>query len=121
VVASADGSDQKVIVPFGGVRTHPGGEISWSPKDELIAFGTQDGKLSVIRADGADVQTIDLQSRGFAYGPTWSPDGQWLLVTVYSDATDRDDLFLVALEGSEMVQLTDTPEVEAYTDWGAAR
>jgi Tol biopolymer transport system component len=41
VVASADGSDQKVIVPLGGVRTHPGGEISWSPTDDLIAFGTR--------------------------------------------------------------------------------
>jgi hypothetical protein len=117
VVASADGSKEKVIVPFGGVRTHPGGEIAWSPTDDLIAFGTQDGKLAVIGADGTGSRTIDLPTPGFVYGPAWSPDGKWLLVTVVQ-ATRQHDLFVVAPDGSSMVQVTDTPEVEAYTDWG---
>jgi Tol biopolymer transport system component len=119
-VASADGSKEKVIVPLGGVRTHPGGEIAWSPTDDLIAFGTQDGKLSVVRADGSGLRTIDLPMPGFAYGPAWSPDGKWLLVTFVPQATGMDDLFVVAADGSSMVQVTDTPEVEAYTDWGVA-
>ena len=119
-VASADGSHEKVIVPFGGVRTHPGGEIAWSPTDDQIAFGTQDGKLSVIRADGTGSRTIDLPKPGFVYGPAWSPDGKWLLVTVVPQATGQHDLFVVAPDGSSMVQLTDTPAVEAYTDWGVA-
>ena len=63
-VASADGSNLKVIVPMGGVRTHPGGEIAWSPTDDLIAFGTQDGKLSTIRADGTGLRTIDSPEAG---------------------------------------------------------
>ena len=119
-VASADGSGIKVIVPFGGVRTHPGGEIAWSPIDDLIAFGTQDGKLSVIRADGTGRRTIDLPTPGFVYGPAWSPDGNWLLVTVEPEATGRADLYVVAPDGSTMRQVTDTSEVEAYTDWAVA-
>jgi Tol biopolymer transport system component len=119
-VAAADGSKEKVIVAFGGVRTHPGGEIAWSPTDDLIAFGTQDGKLSVISPDGTGLRTIDLPVPGFAYGPTWSPDGKWLLVTVIPQATGQHDLFMVAPDGSSMVQLTDTAAVEAYTDWGIA-
>ena len=120
VVASADGSDAKVIVPFGGVRTHPGGEIAWSPTDDLIAFGTQDGKLSLIAADGTGLRTVDLPQPGFVYGPTWSPDGKWILVTTNSPATGQDDLFVVSPDGSAMSQLTDTAEVEAYSDWGIA-
>jgi len=119
-VSSADGSDTHVIVPFGGVRTHPGGEIAWSPTDDLIAFGTQDGKLSLIEADGTGLRTVDLPQPGFVYGPTWSPDGKWILVTVNSPATGRDDLFVVAADGSTMSQVTDTAEVEAYSDWGNA-
>jgi Tol biopolymer transport system component len=120
VVASADGSDAKVIVPFGGVRTHPGGEIAWSPTDDLIAFGTQDGKLSLIAADGTGLRTVDLPQPGFVYGPTWSPDGKWILVTANSPATGQDDLFVVSPDGSTMSQVTDTAEVDAYSDWGVA-
>ena len=119
-VASADGSGAQVIVPFGGVRTHPGGEIAWSPTDDMIAFGTQDGTLSLISADGTGLQTIELPQEGFAYGPTWSPDGKWILVTVISPATDGDDLFVVTPDGSTISQITDTAEVEAYSDWGRA-
>jgi Anaphase-promoting complex subunit 4 WD40 domain len=118
-VAAADGSGSKVIVPFGGVRTHPGGEISWSPKNDLIAFGTQDGKLSVVRPDGSGLR--QLQTPGFAYGPEWSPDGTWLLVTVVATKPSEADLFAVAADGSATVQLTNTPEVEAYTDWATVR
>ena len=117
-VASADGSGSKVIVPFGGVRTHPGGEIAWSPTDDRIAFGTQDGRLSIINADGTGLQVVDLPKRGFVYGPAWSPDGKWLLVTMAPDTTRRDELFVVASDGSSMTQISIGPEVEAYTDWG---
>lgn len=119
-VASAGGSNEQVIVPFGGVRTHPGGEIDWSPTAEEIAFATQDGTLSVINGHGTGLRTIELPTPGFAYGPAWSPDGKWLLVTVVPETTGQDDLFVVAADGSSTVQITDTPEVEAYTDWGPA-
>ncbi len=119
-VASADGSGAKVVVPFGGVRTHPGGEIAWSPTDDVIAFGTQDGKLSTIAADGTVLRTIELPQPGFVYGPTWSPDGKGILVTAISTATGHHDLFIVTPDGSRMSQITDTAEVEAYTDWGNA-
>jgi WD40 repeat protein len=114
VVAASDGTGQEVIVPYGGVRTHPGGEISWSPTDDLIAFGTQDGKLSVIGADGEGLRTLEMP--GHAYGPTWSPDGTWLLVSVARP--HGDDLFVVAADGSTTFRITDTPVVEAFTDWG---
>lgn len=119
-IASADGSGVKVIVPLGGVRTHAGGEIAWSPTDDVIAFGTQDGQLSLVAADGTGLRTVDLPQPGFAYGPTWPPDGKWILVTVALRATGQDDLFVVSPDGSTMRQMTDTAEVEAFTDWGSA-
>jgi Tol biopolymer transport system component len=119
-VASADGSNVKVIVPFGGTRTHPGGEISWSPTDDLIAFGTPEGVLSVIKADGTGLRTITLPVAGMVYGPAWSPDGKWLLVTIAGDPSFRHDLFAVAADGGSLVRLTDNREAEAFTDWAIA-
>ena len=64
--------------------------------------------------------TTDPTCGCFVYGPAWSPDGKWLLVRFVAQATGQHDLFVVALDGSSMMQVTDTPEVEAYTDWGVA-
>jgi hypothetical protein len=33
---------------------------------------------------------------------------------------DHDDLFVVSPDGSTMSQITDTAEVEAFSDWGSA-
>jgi WD40 repeat protein len=119
VVIGVDGSARKAIVPLGGVRTHPGGEISWSPDGSLIAFGTQDGALSVVGTDGSGLRRIPLPPTvdgDFAYGPAWSPDGKWLLVAVGGNGSS--DLYAVALDGSDAIQLTSTSLTEAYTDWG---
>jgi hypothetical protein len=121
VVANADGSGQTEIVAFGGVRTHAGGELSWSPADDVIAFGTQDGALSTIRADGTGLQTISLPVSGFAYGPSWSPDGKWILVTIRSGRTGQTELYAVMPDGSSAVRLTDNALIEAFTDWGPAK
>ena len=121
IVIGVDGSSPKVIVPMGGVRTHPGGEISWSPDGSRIAFGTQDGDLSVVGADGSDLRRIPVPQTangGSAYGPAWSPDGKWLLVAVGGHGVS--DLFAVALDGSDPIRLTSTSLTEAYTDWTSA-
>lgn len=116
-IADADGSNPDTVVPFGGVLTHPGGEISWSPVADRIAFGTPDGRLRVIAADGTGLETIRVPVPGFVFGPTWSPDGAWILVSIATDSAV--DLYAVAVDGSHAVQVTDSSEDEVYTDWTA--
>jgi len=118
-VAKADGSASNVVVPFGDVRTHPGGLISWSPTGNTIAFGSQDGRLSLIGADGTGLREIDLADAGRAYGPTWSPDGNWILATIVSSADGNHDLYAIAPDGSTKIRLTTSAEAEAYADWTA--
>jgi Tol biopolymer transport system component len=116
VVADANGSNPVTVVPFGGVRTHPGGEISWSPVDDSIAFATQEGVLSIVSADGTDLHAIKLPVAGFVLGPAWSPDGAWILVGI--DAGRGLDLYAVSPDGAQAIQLTRTPDGEVFTDWG---
>ena len=117
-VITAPGATPNVIVPLGGVRTHPGGEISWSPTADVIAYATQDGRLATIPVGGGEPTFITLPVPGFVYGPAWSPDGKWLLVAIRSLANAQTDLYVVAPDGSTAIQLTNSPEVEAFTDWG---
>jgi WD40 repeat protein len=119
-VADADGSNVKVIVRFGDVRTHAGGEIAWSPVDDRIAYASQDGVLRIVRSDGSGNVAPPIPAPGFVYGPTWSPDGKWLLISFIPQATGVDNLYVVAPDGSSLRQLTSSPLVEAFTDWGVA-
>jgi hypothetical protein len=116
VIANADGSGAKVIVPLGDVRTHPGGKISWSPVSDEIAFASQSGVLAIVNADGSGRRTLHLPLSGFLYGPAWSPDGKWILATVNTNGSQR--LFAIAADGSRMLRLTKSEDAEAYADWG---
>jgi hypothetical protein len=120
VVADADGSNPTTVVDFGGVRTHPGGEIAWSPSSDLIAFATQDGLLSVIHSNGLGLREITLPVSGFVFGPAWAPDGSSLLVSVNQGSGAQ--LYVVSADGSSAVRVTDPPEGtdDLYTDWGVS-
>ena len=74
---NADGSEQVDISQKIGDDTQP----AWSPNGSAIAF-TNDGRadkikqLYFIAVDGSNIRRVsfDLQE----YGPTWSPDGQYI-------------------------------------------
>jgi Tol biopolymer transport system component len=121
VIIPTAGGKPRVVVPLGGVKTHPGGEISWSPDGRFIAFGTQDGQLSIVAPDGSGLRQLPLPatlSERSAFGPAWSPDGKWLLAAFGSGG--GSDLYAVAADGFQAIQLTSTSLTEAYTDWGPA-
>ena len=72
------------------------------------------------RAAEGDFVEIDLSDAGRAYGPTWSPDGNWILATIVSSADGNQDLYAIAPDGSTKIRLTTSVEAEAYADWAAA-
>lgn len=95
---------------------------SWSPDGSRILFANK-GVLRTVAPDGTDEQVIPIDpGAGFSFlwQPTWSPDGARVLFVMYRTTSDQVDLYTAAADGSDLVQLTDTPRIEGFADWGSA-
>lgn len=64
-------------------------------------------------ADGGNVS--QLTDGGTNLEPAWSPDGR--LIAFASDRTGNRDLFLMANDGTNEVQLTAVPSFDERPDW----
>jgi Tol biopolymer transport system component len=120
---NSDGTSLHEIVPQGGVRSHPGSQLSWSPDGTQIALGSQDGKLFLVHPDGTALTEIPLPAEvgsHRAYGPDWSPDGTRIVFSMYVASTDSSDLYTIAPDGSNLTKMTDALGVEGYADWTGA-
>lgn len=116
-VANADGTDATRITPW---SEDAGGR--WSPDGSSILF-TKDGKLHTIAPDGTGLTPIAVDfGEGLAdpYEPGWSPDGTRIVFSLFLERTGQVDLFTVGADGTDLVQLTDSPEPDEAPDWGPA-
>jgi Tol biopolymer transport system component len=86
-----------------------------SPDGSLVATSSG-GVIEVIDATGSVVSSIAV-SGSFAFGPAWSPDGEWLVFSSTSSGF-MADLFVSRPDGSELYQVTRTSHNEIAGDWG---
>jgi hypothetical protein len=100
---------------------------NWSPDGDWIVFSHNDssrfqGRLYLVHPDGSDRHMIDIDTGGawyYAKEPAWSPDGTRIVFVMYAGSNGGQvDLFTVAPDGSELTQVTDSPEVEYVPSWG---
>jgi len=122
-IANIDGTGLREVVPLGGVRTHPGSALSWSPDGTWIAFGTQDHYLSLVHPDGTGLvrPNIDVGSAPVdgVFGPSWSPDGKWLVIGTGTHGV-VGSLYMVAPDGSHLTQVSGDTTGAAFANWGPA-
>ena len=52
----------------------------------------------------------------FAFEPDWSPDGTRIVFCM--DIHGQEDIYTANADGSNLVQVTNTPEFENGPDWG---
>ncbi len=117
-VVDVDGTNLRRITSWG----FSGSGGSWSPNGQWILFNNLNGNLFVIHPDGTGLAQIPIVTglgRSFAKHPGWSPDGMRIVFTMLSKSTGyQEDIFTARLDGTGLTQVTDTPAIEEFVDWG---
>lgn len=93
---------------------------AWSPDGELIAFdgvpGPDVGRDIYLVTVSEDPEQRRLTTLvGFDCYPSFSPDGQ--LIVYMSEREKNRDLFIMDLEGNDVLQLTDQPGYDYEPNW----
>jgi Tol biopolymer transport system component len=117
----ADGSGAaRPITPRGFATEHGG---SWSANGRRILFSNYGARLFTIHPDGTGLHRIALEDgpgRSYAFQPSWSPSGSRILFSmVWAANHDQEDLFTARADGSDLFQVTDTPDFEMTGFWRA--
>ncbi|MHB8625581.1 MAG: protein kinase domain-containing protein [Aggregatilineales bacterium] len=96
-------------------------QAAWSPDGKRIAFTshrsngqTFSDAVWVMNADGSAVRQVTPNNK-IGFLPVWSPDGTHLLFS--SDTDGNDQLYTIALDGSDLRRLTDPPYFNGDAIW----
>jgi hypothetical protein len=117
-VVGVDGIGLVEITEPGLVSPHDYSRVSWSPSGERLAFAGADGELFTVYSDGSDLVEVELDldvSDWFAYTPTWSPDGSWILFSLW--VPGNTDLYIVRPDGSDLTRITQAGDAEVWASW----
>ncbi len=119
-MANADGSRLRQIVPY-GLASPFEGFAHWSPDGKNRLFGSAHGKLFVVHPNGTGLTQIPIDTgggRSFAFSPGWSPDGTKIVFSLSLRKAGQEDIYTARADGTNLVQVTDTPDFEVFADWG---
>ncbi len=118
---NADGSDQHNLsnAPNRGDYSP-----AWSPDGEWIAFMSDragNNNIWVIQPDGSGLRQVT-DIRGISEYPTWAPDGSQIVFNctfgrMLSTGSGDFEICIVNFDGSELIQLTDTPGSNKFPAW----
>jgi Tol biopolymer transport system component len=119
-VVGAEGTNLREITEPNSVLGYSFG--SWAPDGEWIVFIGADGTLSLVHPDGTEVHKVTLPAEASideALGATWSPDGEWIAFSARAGGGDNPDIYLVRPDGTDLRQVTETPDAEFVDDWAS--
>jgi Tol biopolymer transport system component len=110
-VMNADGTAPRRLT------TGPAGSPAWSPDGATIAYDDHDdGGIWLVRPDGSGVKRLAADSGG----ASWSPDDRKLVFFSWRDfpgQEQRNELYLMAADGSNQVRLTDNEAEDVEPSW----
>lgn len=118
-VEKLDGTGLRQLTPYGLAEPHEIASAQWSPDGQEIISETTQGRLFVVHPDGTGLTMIRLRTgttQYFAFEPDWSPDGTRIVFCMYING--QEDIYTANADGSNLVQVTNTPAFENGPDWG---
>jgi Tol biopolymer transport system component len=92
------------------------GGCDWSPDGGTI-IAASDGSLIAVGLDGTETQIPVPGDTVSSHRPAFSPDGASIIFMANTEG-EQYDIYTMHLDGSEPVQITDTPQEEDFADWG---
>jgi dipeptidyl aminopeptidase/acylaminoacyl peptidase len=101
-------------IPFDALYvTRRVSDAAWSPDGAQIAFITDlAGRMNLWKVAAAGGWPVQLtQSNEQQQQPVWSPDGKWLAFQQDQGGNELWDVFAVSSDGTQLINLTNTPEV----------
>ena len=116
-IMNADGSDQRRLTEDKATDQAP----VWSPDGGKVLWESyRDGNMEIyaVNVDGSNLQNLSQDTYADDHGPTWSPDGRY--VAFFSNRDQGWDIYTLNLETGERINLTNSPELEQWPQWGPA-
>lgn len=111
----ADGTNQRRLTTSDKSELEP----AWSPDGTKIAFISSQGMLLsniyIVNSDGTDLHPLTNEVVGYNENPVWSPDGTML--AFWSDRTGNHEIFIIKLNGTGLVNLTNHPAADENPSW----
>jgi len=116
-VVDVGGREPRRITAWGTIQS-----ARWSPDGAWIAYSElRDGvyDLFVTRPDGSETRQVTSHSDGLmSVGGVWSPDGSRLLFVRNPDGSQfNSNLWIVNVDGTDLVQVTDRPAEYWSYEW----
>ncbi len=119
MVVNADGSNPQIITKMPNLR----GRSDWS--NDGLYLVTYSGtpwnrELFIMNADGSDPKQITPVG-GNSQGPSFSPDGEWVVFTAYFDLYGDDhgcEIYIMKIDGSSLTRLTNNEYCDWQPRWG---
>jgi Tol biopolymer transport system component len=118
-IENLDGTGLRQLTPYGLAAPHEVASAHWSPDGRQIISEMTNGRLFVVRPDGTGLSPIHLQTgtgQYFAFEADWSPDGKRIVFCMFING--GEDIYTAKPDGSDLFQVTNTPDFENGPDWG---
>ena len=92
---------------------------AWSPKGDKLAFVCMvEGRFQVFVTDPNGSKAVQLTSLGDNEGPSWAPNGEYLVFSSTFGRGRSYDLAIMRADGSSVKKITETQRDEMDPSWG---